>query len=336
MRTFRELKYLALKKAYRAVPIRWWGSLANAPLLVPLYHLVSDEPVPHVSHLYQCRTTLEFERDLDFFLTHFDAVGLDEVIASAENPSPARRPRPRFHLTFDDGFREQSDIVAPILRRKGIPASFYLATSFLDNASMAHRNKVSLLIDHLAGGVPGPTLRKIEETLGSSSVSTDLVSRMLAIPWSERARVDTIAEILAFDVGGYLRSARPYLTTEQVRALRNRGFGIGAHSCDHPFYGDIPLPEQESQTRESMKLVEAIVGEPTRAFAFPFGSDRVLPEFFANVFAGGELKVMFGTDGLIRHFNPRNLPRVIMEQGDRTATDILTAEYVRAFKHRLR
>src|SRR6185312_3461648 len=141
----------------------------------------------------------------------------------------------------------------------------------------------------------------------------------LGISWSERARVDAIAEIMEFDLNGYLQSVRPYLHKEQVRALRNQGFGIGAHSCDHPFYSEILLDEQEFQTRESMKRVESIVGAPTRAFAFPFGSDGVTPDFFARVFGGGELRVTFGTDGFIRHFHPRNLSRVIMEQGERTA-----------------
>ena len=37
------------------------------------------------------------------------------------------------HLTFDDGFRELHDVVAPILLRKGIPATFFVNSAFIDN-----------------------------------------------------------------------------------------------------------------------------------------------------------------------------------------------------------
>lgn len=325
------LKTAVLQTAYRTVPLPWWSTLANAPVLMPLYHLVSDESVPHVRHLYVHRTVREFERDLDFILKSFEPVGLDVVCSSLDRPS--RRQHRCFHLTFDDGFREQYDIVAPLLLRKGVPASFYLATSFLDNASMAHRNKVSLLIERLTTQISPDTQEKIRAMVGAES-PVDVVSKMLRIPWSERDRVDEIARILEFDIGGYLRTHRPYLTTEQVRALRGHGFAIGAHSCDHPFYGDIPLGEQLSQTRKSLELTANITGEPVRTFAFPFSSKGVTPDFFDALFNERHIKLALDTGGLARHFHPRCLPRVIMEQGGRTASEILTSDFVRAAKSR--
>ncbi|RXM60445.1 polysaccharide deacetylase family protein, partial [Chryseobacterium sp. CH1] len=50
-------------------------------------------------------------------------------------------------LTFDDGFREFYDVVAPILERKGIYACNFVNPAFIDNEEMMFRCKSSLLAD---------------------------------------------------------------------------------------------------------------------------------------------------------------------------------------------
>ena len=151
----------------------------------------------------------------------------------------------------------------------------------------------------------------------------------------ERFVCDHIAKILDFDFTGYVKTVRPHLTSEQVTSLARQGFNIGAHSCDHPYYGDISLEEQLAQTRESMKVVAARFGGKFRAFAFPFNDDGVTPEFFEQVFRDKELDLTFGTNGMIRHFHHRNVQRVSMERKQTSANAIIVSEYVRAACGRL-
>jgi hypothetical protein len=35
-----------------------------------------------------------------------------------------------------------------------------------------------------------------------------------------------------------LKANKPYLTTEQIKDMINRGFCIGSHSVNHPFFKD--------------------------------------------------------------------------------------------------
>ena len=42
-------------------------------------------------------------------------------------------------LTFDDGLSECYQVVAPILKEKGIPATFFLCSAFVDNHELAYR-----------------------------------------------------------------------------------------------------------------------------------------------------------------------------------------------------
>ena len=129
------------------MPLEWVRPLSGVSLVVPYYHMVSDVSVPHVSHLYRFRTISEFRSDIEFFLRHFEPVTLREIVDALNGTRTLGRSC--FHLTFDDGFREMHDIVAPILQQAGVPATFFLNTAFLDGGGIAHHNALSVLLDRL-------------------------------------------------------------------------------------------------------------------------------------------------------------------------------------------
>ena len=96
-----------------------------APVLgpfMPMYHVVSDgEEVAHTRHLYPHRSARQFEADLDLLLQAFSPISLDTLVEYLDGGVPL--PRRAMFLSFDDGLRQQLEIVAPILRRKGVPAT---------------------------------------------------------------------------------------------------------------------------------------------------------------------------------------------------------------------
>ena len=94
-------------------------------LIAPFYHVVSDAPVPHATPLYPIQSEREFEQGLDFLLRHFTPVDLHAVVDSLRGGRPL--PPNAFFLSTDDGMRENHDVIAPILKRKGIPATFFLS-----------------------------------------------------------------------------------------------------------------------------------------------------------------------------------------------------------------
>ena len=72
-------------------------------------------------------------------------------------------------LTFDDGHLEMFEVVAPILSKRGISATFFLNTGFLDNKDMFFRHKASLLIGHLKSLQNGKYLKLVEKNLKENS-----------------------------------------------------------------------------------------------------------------------------------------------------------------------
>ena len=143
----RKTAFRLLPSVSGIVPLETLKWITGRRTIFPFYHLVSDETVPHVKFLYPVRNTKEFNADLEFFLKHYKPVGIADILHCIKSDRPL--PENSFLLTFDDGLREFHDIVTPILLRKGIPATCFLNSAFVDNRDLFYRYKASLLIGRL-------------------------------------------------------------------------------------------------------------------------------------------------------------------------------------------
>src|SRR5262249_20730526 len=153
------------------------------------YHLISDAEVRHVRHLYPYKSTNEFKADLDFFLRRYSPIALSDLLDSLRHQRSL--PPKSVLLTFDDGFREVSDIVAPILRAKGIAATFFVNTAFVDNHEMCYLNKASLLIDEIERRGSGSATERLRQALRSRGLSFGSpAAAILSIRYQQRQLID--------------------------------------------------------------------------------------------------------------------------------------------------
>ena len=114
----------------------------NTPPFLPFYHTVSNKYLPYILN-YPFKNSTQFETELDYYLKYFKPVSLDYLV---ENPKPNKNV---FHLSFDDGLRECEELIAPVLLKKGIPATFFVNSGFVDNQALFHRYKASLILSEL-------------------------------------------------------------------------------------------------------------------------------------------------------------------------------------------
>lgn len=62
------------------------------------------------------------------------------------------------------------------------------------------------------------------------------------------------------------------MTLEELRAWREAGHGVGAHTCNHVRLSTCTAEEQENEIRESRRILEDTLGAPVTTFAYPYGS----------------------------------------------------------------
>jgi peptidoglycan/xylan/chitin deacetylase (PgdA/CDA1 family) len=283
--------------------------ITKKKVLLPFYHTVAEQQRPHIKHLYRMKTVTEFQKDLDFLLQHFEPIDAETLYHIHSSKTVPKNPV--FHLTFDDGLKEIYETVAPILLEKGVPATFFINSGFVDNKALFYRYHASLAIENLKK---------------EGELTDDLKTKILACSYEDK---DTLFQYFPCQqVNDFLNKESPYLTVEQIRILSNQGFTIGAHSIDHPYYYKISFAEQLRQTRESLNFVSSVINQKLRLFAFPFTDDRVSKNFFEQI--KPDVDLCFGTAGLKNDKISYNLQRIAGEKNNlEYMENILKKEYLR-------
>ena len=324
------------------LPLGWLIRLSGERAFRPMYHTVQgDYPLPHIEHLYAPHTAARFERDLDLLLRHFEPVGLErlpEVLAGE------RRARPALFLTFDDGLREVHDVALPILRAKGVPATVFVNSAFVGNRALFFRYLASALVAHGERRPPSAATARalIERTCPDAAAAEAAGSpaerwprALLGVPYARRDALERAAELLEFDVAGFLAEQRPYLDVAELSRLRDEGFSIGAHSIDHPLYRELELDEQLRQTRVSCDYVRTTFAQPDCSFAFPFSDVGVPRRFFERVHEEAMASRVFGGQGYRDERLPNVVQRHSIEGRAGSMGDMLRVDHLLSLARRL-
>lgn len=308
----------------QAIPFEWLMDLSGQNLVLPVYHIISDEDVPHIKNLYPVKSPRKFIEDLDFLLKHFkpiDYFEFEQLVKSDEEPK-----QPSFLLSFDDGLREFHDVIAPILLKKGVPALCFLNSDFIDNKALFYRYKVSLLIEELSKGGNKAGIAEWFSKHGAGH--TDIKSLLLSIKYDQQDILDELAEVLNYSFDEYLLNKQPYLSSEQINSLKAKGFQFGAHSIDHPEYRFLSQEEQLRQTKESMEKVCSQFDLDYKTFAFPFTDHGVKKEFFDKVKGGNVADITFGCAGQKKEQFAGHYQRIPLEMEQLSAKQIMSAEFL--------
>jgi peptidoglycan/xylan/chitin deacetylase (PgdA/CDA1 family) len=326
----RSTVYHLLPSLAARIPLEVLKRATGITTVFPFYHLVTEDVPLHLKFLYPARSISGFTTDLEYLLKHYKPVGIPDILDAVKSDQPL--PENSFLLSFDDGLREFHDIAAPILFRKGIPATCFLNTAFIGNRDLFYRFKASLLIgkmremddSQLSHGPIGQWFRENHLSPGKNHPG------LLKISYANRSLLDELADLLGYDFREYLERCRPYLDSGQIRSLIAQGFSFGAHSIDHPEYRFITEEEQLRQTSGSIQKLHEDFGLKTRLFSFPFTDHQVKKAFFDKVFNPIQpiADLTFGEAGLKKDTVRKNIQRIPFEEKNLGVKEILATEYL--------
>lgn len=300
----------------------------GVPLLLPTYHTVSDRPLKHIQHHYPIKNVKQFTTDLEYLLNHFEPVSIEDILKHLTGEK--RITKPSFHLSFDDGMRDCIETIAPILLKKGVTASFYINSDFVDNQHLFYRHKVSLLLDKVKTLPQTPTnitKQAISEQLLKMDGfwKKDFETSLKAIKFNERDILDVVAAPIEVSFKRFLKMERPYMTLAEIKELHQKGFHIGAHSVSHPNYQDISTAERIAQTVNSIDFVKKHFPAKVTTFAFPYSSIGIPKSFFDIL--NQHVDISFGTSGLKLDSVENHLHRFPMEGANFSPERMIKGEY---------
>jgi len=204
---------------------------------------------------------------MDLVARLFNVLSLGEAIERLRSRS---LPPRAVAITFDDGYVNNLEVAAPILAARGLTATFFITTGFIEGGQMFN----DLVIEAVRGAPGDLDLRP----LGLQHYALDsLERRRQAIDWilqrlkylapAERLRQ---AEAIA-GIAGVSGRMQLMMTERQLRELASHGMEIGAHCVTHPILARLPAEAARHEILSSKDRLEAILGTAVRTFAYPNG-----------------------------------------------------------------
>lgn len=309
------------------LPLHAYIKLTGQQLILPVYHTVSNDYIPHIANLYKYKNIKAFKVDLDYLLRHYKPVDLYQLTDHIRGGKPIRGKA--FFLSFDDGLSEFYNIIAPLLKQKGIPATCFLNSNFIDNKDLFFRYKISLLIDTISNqDIKPQTVSQVRQLLNIAGIKwASIPQALLNVQYNNKELPGKLAELLGLDFAEYLAVKKPYMTSGQIRELMAEGFTFGSHSIDHPEYRFIDTHEQLKQTTVSTKIICDKFKLNYRVFAFPFTDYGVSKNTFDNIHSAGDIDLSFGCAGMKHDCIPFNLQRIPAEDYNLPLKRRLKADY---------
>ena len=247
----------------------------NARLSILIYHRVLAEVDPLLPGEPDIAT---FSWHMRLIARYFRPLRLDEAIFHLRRGS---LPSRAICVTFDDGYADNVTNALPILMQIRIPATFFIATAFLDGGRMFNDTVIETLRRLPNGnynwedlGLGRYFLSDIPSRLHACSKIIGQIKYLLpnereeqAAKFAERASPLNHLANLPSDL---------MVTKDQVRQLNESGMLIGAHTHSHPILARLPDSIARREIIQGRDELEKIINKPVKFFAYPngrFGKD---------------------------------------------------------------
>jgi peptidoglycan/xylan/chitin deacetylase (PgdA/CDA1 family) len=241
---------------------------ARARLSIFIYHRVLAERDPLFPEQVDAA---EFARQMEWINYLFNVMPLDDAVGRLErNALPARAAC----VTFDDGYADNAEVALPLLRKHGIPATFFVSSSFIDGGRMWNDTIIESVRRAAGDALDLVALSMKRFPLTSTMQRRAAIDALLAalkyLPQSQRdERVEVVRGIASATLPSDLM-----LDRRRLRDLHNAGMTIGAHTVSHPILMRLDGDTARREMGEGREVLEAIIGGPVTLFAYPNGKPR--------------------------------------------------------------
>jgi len=220
-----------------------------------------------------------FEQQLSHLAAHYTMLTLPEAV---ERLRTKRLPPRAVCVTFDDGYRDNFEVALPILKKYGVPATFFVVTGAMEG-------KTRLLWDEVVSRV-----REIKDTrawekllreplppwfhekmnrLGAGdpaeSTGESLVRDLNRIPRQDRMDALQVLRDATSADGKY--ADPPIVGWDELREIRRAGMLIGAHTRTHPFLDELDHAAAKEEIEGSIRTLSERLQEPITLFSYPRG-----------------------------------------------------------------
>lgn len=216
-----------------------------------------------------------FAESMEYLTRHYRVVSLRTM--TEELSRGVVRPY-TVAVTVDDGYHDVFTLAAPVLRRYGVPASFFVISDFVDGRLWPWTDRLGFVFeraprDQVAFKHHGGTyVLDMQEERSRWRAGEQWLDYAKRLSVAER---DELLEALAEAFGVNIPLAPPSeyrpMTWTQLRALAAEGFDVGAHTRAHPILSRVGPEQLRAEIEGGKEQMEQQLRRRVRHFAYPNG-----------------------------------------------------------------
>jgi peptidoglycan/xylan/chitin deacetylase (PgdA/CDA1 family) len=267
---------------------------APVPMLsiITYHHIADASPSYPYDPDVADATPAQFRRQMETVARYGTPIGIDDLIRALGGGPLPRNP---VMVTFDDGYRSCHDLALPILRAVGVRATFFVATSFVTERRVYWWERIAIVLGlarrqarrpgaavryprDLALDVDDPRLPATLTNIIKNTAELDVerflreLEAALGIAWTPELEVGHADQLI--------------MTWDHVRALARAGMDVESHGRRHRVLQTLDDATLRDELVESRRELEAELGRPVRALAYPVGrrihGERRIRDALAN------------------------------------------------------
>lgn len=213
-------------------------------------------------------STEAFTAQLEFLKQNFRVVPLAELVKALRE-----RRADIAHwvtLTFDDGTRNNGTVAAPILKRLGLPATFFICPGLAGRGVWLWNHEARERLRSL----PSAEFAALADSFGRTGEDLEAVVKWLkTLPLHSRSHIERVIR----DATPNFRPSDPQRTEfdlmdwDELKGLDPTLITLGAHSTNHPILANCTPAELAVEIGECRALLEKELGRPVEFFCYPNG-----------------------------------------------------------------
>jgi peptidoglycan/xylan/chitin deacetylase (PgdA/CDA1 family) len=250
--------------------------LAPVPSTVSIltyHHVAAHDPAYPYDAGVADASPKQFRRQMEMLARHGTPIGIDELVRALDG---APLPKNPVMVTFDDGYRSCHDVALPILRAVGMRAAFFVPTGYVQERKIYWWERIALALS--SARKERATLvypRRIEleaKNPGSHRILTDVIKNTAGLHLQRF--LDGLCAALGVEWSPEIEAQHAdnlVMSWDQIRALSRAGMDVESHTRWHRVLQTLSETELREELTGSREELEAQLGRPVRALAYPVG-----------------------------------------------------------------
>ncbi len=237
-----------------------------------LFHRVSDEKDP----MWPPMKPALFSAIIQYLTKNFQVVPLEHYL---DDPGAYRTKKKLATVLFDDGYKDNIELAAPVLQKYKCPASFYVVTDCINRNiptwtymidsvfRQTRKQKLTLMYEFVPEKFRLLPLR-------SGDSSGEMVKEIK--PWLKKLTNPqrlAIMESILDQCNDVTIERNKMMNWNDIRQLNTAGFIIGSHSHTHPMLASL---QDESEIADELAIsaetIFRMTGKMPATISYPIGN----------------------------------------------------------------